>query len=130
MYNTFDAPTGESCIVRREVSDTPLQALTLLNDTMFVEAAQAMGRRVCAEDKSDTDRITTIFRDLLVRPPEPEETQMLLDFVQARKAALAKQPAEARKIAGPDVNENLTDCASWTLVARAVMNLDELATKE
>ena len=53
MYNTFDAPTGESCIVRREVSDTPLQALTLLNDTMFVEAAQAMGKRVVVESQSD-----------------------------------------------------------------------------
>jgi len=130
MYNTFDGPTGESCIVRREVSDTPLQALTLLNDTMFIEAAQAMGRRVCAEQTSDSDRVAMIFRNLLVRPPDAAEVRMLIDFAHARRDALAQQPIEAHKIAGPDVKDNVTECAAWTLTARAVMNLDELATKE
>ena len=55
---------------------------------------------------------------------------MLLDFVNTRREALAKSPAEARKVAGPEVDDNITDCAAWTLAARAVMNLDELATKE
>ena len=53
LFNTFDAPSGEACIARREVSDSPLQALSLLNDTVFVEAAQAMGRRLAESNKND-----------------------------------------------------------------------------
>jgi hypothetical protein len=78
MYNTFDAPTGEECLARREVSNSPLQALTLLNDTMFIEAAQAMGRNVAAGDGSDEAKATSVFRECLTRAPDPEELQALV----------------------------------------------------
>ena len=66
MATTFDAPSGEACIARREVSNTPLQALTLLNDVVFIEAAQALGRHFAAQGGSTEDRIHITF------PPLPD----------------------------------------------------------
>ncbi len=80
VYNAFDAPTGEACVPRREVSNSPLQALMLLNDTMFMEAAQAMGRTFAAEKSSDAARAAAIFRRCLVRPPDQQELATLVDF--------------------------------------------------
>src|SRR5262249_11400 len=62
MSTTFDAPSGEACLARRDVSNSPLQALTLLNDQMFVEAAEAMAKQVMAESKTDNERLQNVFR--------------------------------------------------------------------
>ncbi len=61
MSTTFDAPTGEACLARRDVSNSPLQALTLLNDQMFLEAAQAMAKQVTAGPADDDSRLQNIF---------------------------------------------------------------------
>ncbi|MBE7494250.1 MAG: DUF1553 domain-containing protein [Verrucomicrobiaceae bacterium] len=110
MATTFDAPTGEACLARRDVSNSPLQALTLLNDQMFMEAAQAMAKAVLAESPDDDSRLTNTFRRCLTRPPAADELTMLKTF-------LAKQ--RAQKLDGE---------ALWTAVCRAVLNLDEAIT--
>ncbi|MBE2284476.1 MAG: PSD1 domain-containing protein [Prosthecobacter sp.] len=110
MATTFDAPTGEACLARRDVSNSPLQALTLLNDQMFMEAAQAMAKAVIAESPDDDSRLTNTFRRCLTRPPAADELTMLKTF-------LAKQ--RANKLDGE---------ALWTSVCRAVLNLDEAIT--
>ena len=110
MSTTFDAPTGEACLAKRDVSNSPLQALTLLNDQMFMEAAQAMAKAVLAESPDDDSRLTNTFRRCLTRPPAADELAMLKTF-------LSKQ--RANKLDGE---------ALWTSVCRAVLNLDEAIT--
>ncbi len=110
MTTTFDAPTGESCLARREVSNSPLQALTLLNDTMFVEAAQHLASNVTTSATTDTDRIIQIFRRCLTRPPSAEEIASLQSFITKQRA---------RNIDGEPL---------WTALARAVLNFDETIT--
>lgn len=112
MFNTFDGPTGESCLARREVSNTPLQALILLNDTMFQEAAQALGRLAVSSAKTTEERANFVFRRCITRPPDKEEMAKLIAFADKQKAR------------GSDEN------AVWTAVSRAVLNLDEAVTKQ
>jgi hypothetical protein len=117
MLTTFDAPSGEACVARRDVSNTALQALTLLNDEMFLEAARALGGKLATIEKDDASRITLAFQRVLTRPPSETETARLSTFVENQrvririehkaarlaefKAALKKAAAEeaARKIA-------------------------------
>jgi len=110
MSTTFDAPTGESCLARRDVSNSPLQALTLLNDQMFVEAAQAMAKQVMAESLTDDDRLQNIFRRCLTRPAATEELSVLRSYVNKQR------------------EQNLGDESLWTALSRAVLNLDETIT--
>ena len=95
-FVTFDAPSGENCTVRRERSNTPLQALTMLNDTVFVEAAQALARRVVQSKSPDgVDRVRQMFRWCLTREPSPDELGDLVQFYQAQ------QPRRARANSTP-----------------------------
>jgi hypothetical protein len=128
MLNTFDAPSGEACVARREVSNTPLQALTLLNDPVFLEAAQALGRAAAAMSGTNDARATWLFRRCLTRPPSNQELTMLVGFYQNQERRFARKELDAAKVAGPggDANER----ASWTAVGRALLNLDECITKE
>lgn len=80
MFTTFDAPTGEACIARRDVSNTPLQALTLMNDPMFVEISEALGKRIAKVDGDSAKKIQTGFRLLLTRHPTKDEATMLSEF--------------------------------------------------
>lgn len=130
VYNAFDAPTGEACVARREVSNSPLQALMLLNDTMFMEAAQAMGRTFASEKESDAARATKMFRRCLVRPPDKIELAMLVDFAGHERKHFVGDKSDAAKISGGDQKEkDVVERATWTALARAVMNLDEMITK-
>ncbi len=107
--SVFDGPTGENCQPRRDRSNTPLQALTLLNDSMFVEVAQALAddARRSVPDREPEQIATEIFRRLLTRPPSDDELQAILAF--------------HRGLETPEVD-------AWMLVARALMNLDETIT--
>ncbi|MDA0932658.1 MAG: PSD1 and planctomycete cytochrome C domain-containing protein [Planctomycetota bacterium] len=128
MFQTFDGPSGETCVARRDRSDSPLQALTLLNDPMLVEIAQALGRRVQAEHDDDTSRLQQLGVRVLSREFEPEELADLSAFLQQQRARLAAGTLDAAKLAGQH-SENAPEDAAWTLVARAVMNLDEAIVK-
>jgi len=129
MYNTFDAPSGEVCIARREVSNSPLQALSLLNDAVFIEPSQAIGKQLAQEDASDEARASEVFRRLMVRPPEKDELAMLVAFAGKERERFVNHESAAIKVAG-DKSGNVVERATWTAVARAVMNLDESVTKD
>jgi hypothetical protein len=129
MYNTFDAPTGEECIALREVSDTPLQALTLLNDTMFMEAAQALGRTIADEQGTDEQKAAEAFRRCLTREPDADEIAMLSSFAKNARERFKVKEEDPAKLAG-DGKDDPVERATWTAVARAIMNLDEAVTKE
>jgi hypothetical protein len=130
MSSTFDGPTGESCVARREVSNSPLQALTVLNDVIFQEAAQALGRLAADAAGDDGSRLTVVFQRCLTRPPTPEETDALLAFLQKQRQRLASGEINAAKLAGlPDSSPNAASHALWTALSRVVLNLDETITK-
>jgi len=127
-FNTFDAPSGEACVAQREVSNTPLQALTLLNDTAFVEAAQALGRLAAGHAGSDETRASLLFRRCLTRSPEPLEIQQLLTFYRSQKQRLEAGELPAAELAGSTRGDAI-ETAAWTAVARVLLNLDETITK-
>jgi hypothetical protein len=129
MFTTFDAPSGEVCTARREVSNTPLQALTLLNDPAFTEAAQALGRLMAARRESVAERVNCLFRRCLTRPPSAEEKAQLVTFFETQKRRCEHKELDAAKIAGTgegDVHER----AAWTVLARSLFNLDEAIVKD
>lgn len=121
MLMTFDAPDGVLCCVRREKSNTPLQALTLMNDTAFVECAQALGRRVLARK---ADRIEYLFRVCLAREPSAAERDELARVHQELATSARANPKDAARLAGN------AEAAAWVALARAMMNLDEFVTRE
>ena len=97
MLTTFDAPSGEACIARRDVSNTALQALTLLNDEMFLEAARALGKLLAEFPDGDRSRIESAFARVLTRPPSESETTRLLAFVESQRSVIhAKHKATRR----------------------------------
>ena len=129
MFNTFDGPSGEACQARREVSNTPLQALTMLNDTVAVEAAQTLGKQLAA-DKGELDaRLTALFRRCLIRWPTAKELDLLRSFHAHQQERLQKNELDAAKIAG-EPGGDAAERAAWTLTARGLLNLDEVVTKE
>jgi hypothetical protein len=128
MATAFDAPSGEVCVARREVSNTPLQALTLLNDPVFQESTQALGRLMAAAAGSVEERIDALFRRCLTRPPDRGEVARLAQFYRTQKRRLERNELDAAKIAG--AGEGKTgERAAWTIVARVILNLDEAITR-
>ncbi len=143
---TMDGPTSEATCVRRERSNTPLQALTLLNDAVFVEAAQALARRIIAEspDRSVDARAGRVFRLCLTRSPRPEERARISAFYQQQLARFRSGELDAAKVAGlgvkspptpllsptPTAGTDAAELAAWTTVARVLLNLDETVTQE
>ncbi len=128
MFTTFDGPSGEVCVARREVSNSPLQALTLLNDPVFEEAAQALGRIMPACGGSIEDRACLLFRRCLTRPPDSVELSMLVKFYHAQKGRLERKELDAARIAGPGDGDPV-ERAAWTILARGLLNADEAVTK-
>jgi hypothetical protein len=117
--------------VQRERSNTPLQALNLLNDPVFQEAAQALAVRVVQEEKGFGERIERLFRLSLSRGPEPGERDRIATFFEKQRELLKTDP-EAQNSIAPFVppDETSLDMAAWTGVARALLNLDEFITRE
>jgi hypothetical protein len=128
MTATFDGPTGEACVPRREVSNSALQALTLLNDPMFVEIAQALGRTALAAGSDDTARLRDLGRRVLSRDFAAEEQAALAAYLAEQRQRLAAGEIDAKQLAGGD-SPDVAEQAAWMLVARAVMNLDEAVVK-
>ncbi|MCS6852560.1 MAG: PSD1 and planctomycete cytochrome C domain-containing protein [Gemmataceae bacterium] len=129
----FDAPDANSTCTRRNRSNTPLQALTLLNDQGFVEMAQGLARRVLKDaPPSDSQRLRYAFRVCLARPPRDAEEQRLQELLAQQRASFAGAPDDARAlISGPTKpDEDIVELAAWTSVARVLLNLDEFITRE
>ncbi|HSH95489.1 MAG TPA: DUF1549 and DUF1553 domain-containing protein, partial [Roseimicrobium sp.] len=128
MYTTFDAPSGEACVARRDVSNTPLQALTLLNDTVFLETAQALGRTVAVREGSVEERVQWLFRRCLTRPASKEELKKLSAFVIAQQARFTTGGTDPKQLAGEGTGDAAAR-AAWTALARVLLNLDESITR-
>jgi hypothetical protein len=127
MFTTFDAPTGEQCLASRETSNSPMQALTVMNDIIITEAAQALGKRLVTSASTDEARADLLFQSSLSRPASSDEQALMLQFVNAQRGRLQAKQLDAVAIVGrPDAT---VDEAAWTLAARAVFNLDEFVTK-
>lgn len=129
MFGTFDAPSGEACVPRRDTSNTPLQALTLLNDVVFIEAAQELGRQFAAASGSPEEKLGRLWQRMLGRPAAGGEVDLLARYYATQVDRLTKNDLDADKIAGPGPGDAVQR-AAWTLVARSVMNLDEMITKD
>jgi hypothetical protein len=128
MYAAFDAPSGEACVARRDSSDTPLQALMLLNDEMFTEMARALGRQMAASEGSIEERLDDLFRRCLTRLPDGEERAELAAFHAAQLDRFTRGELDAMQIAGEgDGDPNMR--AAWTVTARVLLNLDEAITR-
>jgi len=128
MFATFDGPSGEACVARRDVSNTPLQALTLLNDVVYTETAQAMGRSLAGMPGTVEQGVTEAFRRFVIRPPTDLETKLLARFVGTQRKRFSDGTADAKKVAG-DGPGDIAERAAWTALARVLMNLDEFVTK-
>jgi hypothetical protein len=136
---TFDAPTGNFSCVRRSKSDTPLQALTTLNETLFIESAQALALRTLTEGgKGDAERLAYAFRRCLARQPTAEEQMDLLAFLSKQVQHFAEGWVAPWLLAAKDPEHppqlppgaTPTQLAAWTAVARVLLNLDETITRE
>lgn len=128
---TFDAPNREVCALRRPRSNTPLQALVTLNDPVYVEAAQALGRRMAQHEGSAKDKARFGLRLCLARSPRDQELRKLVDFYEVALAGYANQPEAAKQMAGdlPTADGNTHDpaaFAAWATVGNVLLNLDEM----
>ncbi len=132
----FDAPTAEKACNRRGRSNTPLQALTTLNDPAFMECAQSLALRIYQEaGPDDRTRLIHGFRLCTGRSPDNRETDALLALLAQERQTLEEDTARAITIALADPAKlppgvNLHKVAAWTLVSRVLLNLDETLTKE
>ncbi|PWU05938.1 MAG: hypothetical protein C5B51_13335 [Terriglobia bacterium] len=133
---TFDASSRESCVVRQNLTNTPLQALDLMNDVAFLEAARVFAQRVMEDGKiAPEQRIVAIFRFVMSRLPDNEELRILNDYFHYQLDAFASKPDAALKYlaAGEysrDPKLNVNQLAAYSTVASFILNLDEAITKE
>ncbi len=132
MLMTFDSPDGNVCSVKREKSNTPLQALTLLNDVAFVECAQELGRRMAEQKNTAEERVDTAFRTCFARKPSPGEQERLVRLYGDLQEQARSNPANAAKLAGKlkDPKSDIIEVAACVALARTLMNLDEFVTRE
>jgi hypothetical protein len=131
----FDAPSRESCTVRRARTNTPLQALALMNDVQFVEASRAFGERILTQGGATPEaRIAFAFRLATSRAPKADETAVFLDVYRAHLAEYQRDKEAAAKLIAvgdskPDASLDPSELAAWTMVANLILNLDETITK-
>ncbi len=132
---TFDAPKRTSCTIRRSRTNTPLQALVLMDDVQFVEAARKLGERLLHEG-GDTPRarVRHAFERVLSRPPTAEEMRLMLEEYRSQRARYKENPTAARKLirrGEAPVDETLdpVELAAWTMVGHVLLNLSETITK-
>jgi hypothetical protein len=129
----FDAPDANATCTRRNRSNTPLQALTLLNDKGFYEFAQALAARVLRDGPSaEADQIRHAYRLSVGRDPSAAEQERLLGLLSSLQRDFAEDTREAARLAPAGLPKNIptTRAAAWTLVSRALLNLDEFITRE
>ena len=134
----FDAPAGLAACTRRIRSNTPLQALTLMNDPAFVELSIGLARRLITEADSAANRIRLGFQLCLSREPDAEELRLLTGLVESQRSEFAVQSAEAKAVVAkakplgqaPKPAGGDAELAAWTMAARVLLNLDETITRE
>ena len=136
---TFDVPNADFSCVKRQRSNSPLQALVSLNEPIFVECAQSLARKACADGgKTDAERVTYAFRRVLTRAPDELEKKELLALLEKEKQRIADGWLNASEVSTgkAELPKDLpagvspTQLAAYTVVSRVLLNLDETITKE
>jgi hypothetical protein len=132
---TFDAPSREICALRRVRTNTPLQAFVTLNDPVYVEAAQALGRRIAAEGGTSVEeRVEYGLKLALGRPAGPEQVAPLAELYQSEVERYRSHPDDARALATEPIGPlpdgaDPAEMAAWTTVANVLLNLDGVLTR-
>ncbi|HEV3237731.1 MAG TPA: PSD1 and planctomycete cytochrome C domain-containing protein [Gemmataceae bacterium] len=131
---TFDAPDRETCTVRRPRTNTPLQALVLMNDPTYVEASRKLAERLMTEAKNTDERIVLAFRLATARSPKAEETAILKKVFEEQLSVYQKDEKAAIKLLAVGESQrneklNPSELAAWSVVASVIINLDEAVNK-
>ena len=132
----FDAPTRQECTAKRNITNTPGQALALLNDPIFVEAARVMAMRLCESDSSsDEQKIESAFAKTLQRKPSSDETNLLTQLLSSQRTEYASDPDAAKRLVSigqspPPSDEDIHEVAAWTVVTRTILNLHEFLNRQ
>ena len=128
----FDATAREVALCRRERSNTPLQSLNLLNDPVFMEAAQALAVRVLREAEGTfSSRLRYAFRVALARPPSDGEVESLSGYYRRQTRIFEQEPGAAEKLAPVEIaGVSRIETAAWTGLSSVLLNLDEFITRE
>jgi hypothetical protein len=132
-FATFDAPSRECCTVQRPRTNTPLQALTGLNDPGFFDAAKGLAGRIMGRGGDVRAGIEYAFRCCVSRRPEAGEVDLLADLFAKERERLRRDPKAAKALAkswNAEREEALADWGAWTMVSNVLLNLDETITKE
>jgi mono/diheme cytochrome c family protein len=129
---TFDSPDANVACVARTVSNTPLQALTLLNNESHVEAAQALARRVLAVRSDDAERLGLALRLCVSRPAKKQEIDSLRGVLEVARQYYATHQDEASKLLAQKIPADVPapEAAAWVAAVRIILNLDEFITRE
>jgi mono/diheme cytochrome c family protein len=132
--STFDAPSREICTLRRVRTNTPLQALVTLNDPVYIEAAQALARKMAAAGSTPKEKVVAGFRACMARPPHEVEINRLIELYDEAHESFAQDAKKAADMAtnpiGPlPKGADAVDLAAWTTVANVMMNLDEVVMR-
>lgn len=130
----FDAPNREECTADRPRSNTPLQALALLNDPTYIEAARVLADRALAESTNDDqDRIVWLFREVLSRQPLTNELQLLMSLLESAKTEYRENPGAAEELlavgSAQRTGHDARQLAAWCSVTRTLLNLHEFVTR-
>jgi hypothetical protein len=135
MMITFDSPSRETCTVRETRTNTPLQALDLMNDVTYLEASRKLAERLLREGGADpAERIDYLYRLVLARPVEPAERQIVLDTLRRFESRYAAGPDAAelflKEGESPLTKLDARELAAYTAIASLILNLDETITRE
>ena len=130
----LDGPTREKCTINRAETNTPLQALLLLNDEIYLEAARRLAQNVLVEEDNDDRRIRLLWRKVLTREPTPNEHRILRGLLDRQRTRFESDPTAAKSVLSVGESEvhshlNQRDLAAWAIVAHTVLNLDEAITR-
>lgn len=130
MFGNFDAPAREQFCLKRERSNTPLQALQLMNDVQHFEAARGLGQRAMKISNEPGERLDFVFRSVLSRLPKADEKKIIADFFEKQLARYQGAPDEAMKAitfgeSKPAKDLVPAELAAWSLVANLILNMDE-----
>ncbi len=131
---TFDGPTRETCAVSRPRTNTPLQALVLLNDATYIEAARSLAALALTRTCDDETRLCFSFRRVTAREPEPEELSVLRALLEKQRARFTSDRDAVPRLIGVGASPagrelDPTELAAWTVVTHALLNLDETITR-
>jgi hypothetical protein len=133
MLANFDAPSREECTAARNVSNSPQQALTLLNDPTFVEASRVLAAKIVS-GQSDSQRLDDLYKRALARSVKPEEETSMQTFLKLQRDYYNANPDDAKKLlkiglAPEPKAAPAPELAAWTQVCRVVLGLHETITR-